>query len=197
MPSASGISPSRSAGPLPSATCARVDSLLLRTCGSCPYGPKPHTVFEPALLIAVREGRQLKALQRNFLEPRTARCTRKVTLGHPGHGAWQGRPAGTRLAIAEGFETAESFALLHDLPCWASLGARRLDQILLPERLTELVLACDRDAEGLRAAARAEGRYARDRLVIHHAPPPPPFKDWAQVLDAQLKREGASQGRYR
>src|SRR3546814_12431446 len=48
--------------------------------------------------------------------------------------------------------------------CWASLGARRLDQVLLPQSLTSLILAVDNDAEGERAAARATLRYARPGL---------------------------------
>lgn len=156
----------------------------------CPYRPRPWTTYHPALLIAVREGRTLVALQRVFLDPATARYTMKLMLGRPASGAWQGqgRP-GTALALAEGFETARAFTLLKDFSCWSPLGARRFDQIRLPDGISHLMLAHDNDAEGRRAADRAEARYARPGLLIERTPPPPAFKDWANVLEA-LRHDG-------
>ena len=151
----------------------------------CPYLPKPRTQYLPALLVAVREDRKLVAIQRIFLDTVTADYTRKVMLGTPLSGAWRGREAGNILAVAEGFETAAAFMRLHDLPCWASLGARRLDQLAVPANVTTLLIALDNDAEGRRAAAKAEERYIRPGLSIESAPPPESFKDWAKVLDAR------------
>lgn len=153
----------------------------------CPFLPKPKTVYRPALLIAVREIRQLVAIQRNFLDPVTAECARKVMLGVPGAGAWRGRAGGTTLAIAEGFETADAFTRINHIPCWASLGARRLDQLVIPPSITTLLIAEDNDPEGRRAAACAEEAYARPGLVIRREPPPPAFKDWAKLLDAHCR----------
>src|SRR3546814_18975180 len=70
--------------------------------------------------------------------------------------------------------------------CWASLGARRLDQVLLPQSLTSLILAVDNDAEGERAAARATLRYARPGLEITRMAPSG-VKDWAKVLEAAVE----------
>lgn len=151
----------------------------------CPYMPKPKTVFLPALLVAVRHHRKLMAIQRIFLDPATADYVRKVMLGMPGPGAWQGRAGGAILAIAEGFETADAFTRMNDIPCWASLGARRLDQLVIPAGVTTLLIAEDNDAEGRRAAADAEEHYARPGLTIEHAPPPAIYKDWAKALDAR------------
>ena len=150
----------------------------------CPYRPKPHTTYHPALLIAIREGRKLVALQRIFLDAATTYYTMKLTLGLPGQGAWQGqgRP-GSVLALAEGFETARAFTILNDFSCWSCLGARRFDQVRLPDSITHLMLAHDNDAEGRRAAGRAEERYARPGLFIERTPPEARFKDWAQALE--------------
>jgi len=153
----------------------------------CPYMPKPRTVFLPALLIAVREIRRLVAIQRIFLDPTTADYVRKVMLGTPGSGAWQGRGGGATLAIAEGFETADAFTRINAVPCWASLGARRLDQLVIPPHVDTLLIAEDNDLEGQRAADRSEERYARPGLTIRRAPPPSKFKDWAEVLDASTR----------
>ena len=159
----------------------------LRFHPRCPYRPKPWTTFHPALLVAVREGRRLTAIQRIFLDPETGQCRMKLMLGRPGQGAWQGGGHGSPcLALAEGFETARAFTLLQGLPCWASLGARRLDQILLPQHLTSLILAADNDAEGERAAGRATLRYARPDLEITRMVPPG-VKDWAKVLEAAVE----------
>ena len=164
----------------------------LRFHPHCPHGPRPNTRFKPAILVAVREGRTLVAVQRIFLDPQTGTCTGKVMLGVPGNGAWRGRGADDTLAIAEGFETAEAFALLNDIPCWASLGARRLDLLGIPEAVTTLMIAEDNDAEGRRAAARAQERYTRPGLAVRRAPPPTPFNDWAEVLDDWVRRGGGS-----
>ena len=161
----------------------------LRFHPRCPYRPRPFTLFLPALLVAVREGLRLTAIQRIFLDPETANYRMKMMLGRPARGAWQGSRAGQgTLALAEGFETAHAFTLLNDLPCWASLGARRLDQILLPSTIDRLILAIDNDAEGRRAAAKAEEGYARPGLVIERKPPPTGYKDWAKVLETGGRR---------
>lgn len=155
----------------------------------CPYLPRPQTVFEPALLVAVRENGRLVALQRIFLLPDGSHYTRKLMLGEPASGAWQGGAGGSSLAIAEGFETAAAFTRLRNIPCWASLGARRLDLLTLPQNITTLFIAEDNDFEGRRAAEKASARYIRPGLAIHRAPPPAVFNDWANALDAQA--EGA------
>ncbi|QWT16706.1 DUF7146 domain-containing protein [Sphingobium xenophagum] len=158
----------------------------LRFHPRCPYRPRPWTTFHPALLVAVREGRTLVAIQRIFLDPATARYRMKLMLGRPARGAWQGGgQGGTVLALAEGFETAQAFTILKTLPCWASLGARRFDLVRLPDHISHLILAVDNDAEGYRAADRAETVYVRPDLHVERMPPPAGFKDWAKVLEAR------------
>lgn len=158
----------------------------LRFHPRCPYRPKPWTTYHPALLVAVREGLRLTAVQRIFLDPSTARYRMKLMLGRPARGAWRGGGQGRGiLALAEGFETARAFTMLRELPCWASLGAKRLDQILLPPGLTSLILAVDNDAEGERAADRATARYSRPGLTIAREAPAG-HKDWAEALEAAI-----------
>lgn len=153
----------------------------------CPYLPKPNTLFLPTLLIAVRELRKLVAIQRIILDEKTADYVRKVMLGTPQSGAWRGRAGGATLAIAEGFETADAFWRLNGVPCWASLGARRLSQLIIPPGVATLLIAEDNDPEGRRAGAQAEEHYARSGLLIRRSPPPSQFKDWAKALDAKLR----------
>lgn len=163
----------------------------IRYLARCPHGPRPRTIFEPALLVAVREGKALQAVQRIFLEPGHARHKSKAMLGRMARGAWQGRRSGAVLALAEGFETAAAFSQLTGLSCWASLGAWRLDRIALPAEIREIVIAEDNDAEGARAAARAYAYYASIGLDVRRFPPPHRHNDWADVLeDADGKGRG-------
>src|SRR3546814_18633939 len=75
------------------------------------------------MLVAVREGPRLTAIQRIFLDAQTASYSMKLMLGRPARGAWQGGGAGQRtLALAEGFDTARAFTILNEIPCWATLG---------------------------------------------------------------------------
>lgn len=153
----------------------------------CAYRPRPHTVYLPALLVAVREGRRLTAVQRIFLDPKTGLYTHKRMLGLPAQGAWQGSRVSDTLAIAEGFETAWAYTLLHEIPCWASLGADRLDQLLIPDTVEKLILAEDNDSPGLLAGNKAEKRYRRPGLQIVRHPPAPPFDDWANILAHRVR----------
>src|SRR3546814_15243537 len=43
----------------------------------CPYRPRPWTLFLPAMLVAVREGPRLTAIQRIFLDAQTASYSMK------------------------------------------------------------------------------------------------------------------------
>lgn len=157
----------------------------------CPHLPKPDTVFKPALLVAVREALRLVGVQRIFLDPATARYTEKATLGTIGFGSWRGGGLGPTIGLAEGFETARAWSLLHDLPCWATLGSRRFDLVTIPDSVTTLILAGDNDLAGRRAVNRASGRYAGDNRVIR-ADFPKGFNDWAAALEA---RESGGGGR--
>ena len=78
-----------------------------------------------------------------------------VRLGEPKHG---------RLLVGEGIETTAAAMALFDLPGFAAIGTGGLRAIDLPEHVIDVVIAADRDAGGLQAAAalarrlEAEGR---------------------------------------
>ena len=148
----------------------------------CPWGPKPSTRFLPALIVAVREGSHLRAIQRIFLDTTNGGYLDKVMLGAPAAGAWQGGRAGETLAIAEGFETAAAFTQINCIPCWATLGAARLDRIQIPSNVTRLIIAEDNDPEGRRARSKAWRAYRERGLALARMPPPEQYGDWADVL---------------
>jgi hypothetical protein len=156
----------------------------------CPHGPKPVTKLKPALMVSVRAGLILTAIQRIFLDPKTGNYTEKVMLGSPGQGAWQGAAPASSIALAESFEDAAAFMQMGLGPCWTSLGAGRLHLIGFPDLVREVVIAEDNDAEGRRAALRAWSAYRERGLRVRRVKPPEPHKDWAQVNAArQIKEE--------
>src|SRR3546814_14868840 len=110
----------------------------------------------------------------------------KLMLGRPARGAWQGGGAGQgTLALAEGFETARAFTILNEIPCWATMGARRFDQINLPSSIERLILAIDNDAEGRHGATKAEESYARPGLSPAREHPKADFNDRPKTLETR------------
>ncbi|MGE4404377.1 DUF7146 domain-containing protein [Pseudomonas sp.] len=151
----------------------------------CPHKPKPHTEYKPAVLVAVRERLQLTAIQRIFLDPRTAFRTEKVMLGRPGQGAWSPPLNGARtLALAESMEDAAAFTAMHGIVCWSSLGAERLHLLSVPSQIDELIIAEDNNPPGRAGAQRAVDAYRREGLKMTRRSPEP-FEDWAEAIQAQ------------
>jgi len=154
----------------------------------CPFRPKPLTQFLPALLVAVRQGQEITAIQRILLDPSTCWHRGKFLLGKPGMGAWKQPHDGASLALAESVEDAAAYSKLHGIACWSSLGARRLPLLQLPHTLTTLILAEDNDAEGRAAAAKAAAAYERPGLTVLRQSPRP-HKDWAAANAPTAPRE--------
>lgn len=158
----------------------------------CPHGAKPHTVFKPALLIAAREAYRLVAVQRIFLDKDTTGYTAKASLGTLGAGVWQGGGLAATIGLAEGFETATAWSRLHNMPCWATFGSKRLDLAQIPDSVTKLILVGDNDLPGRRAVARSYRRYSCPNRTIRDSYPRG-FKDWAEALEAR-ERGGEGKG---
>lgn len=154
----------------------------------CPLGPKPRTRYLPALLVALREGLELKAVQRIFFDADTARCSVKMLLGKPGRATWRAGGSARPLALAEGFEDAAAFTKLTGIRCWAALGAERLPLLRLPDDLDHLILAPDHDRAGRLAARKAQAAYRRPGLTIETRYPSP-FKDWAAMNERLIERD--------
>lgn len=93
-------------------------------------------------------------------------------------------PAGADLAVAEGIETALSFAHLHGLPTWAALSTAGLRTFDPPATVRRLTIAADGDDAGAEAAEDLARRCARrcDVAIV----PAPSGSDWNDVL-----REGS------
>lgn len=153
----------------------------LRYHARCPFGRKPNTVFRPALLVAVREGTKLRAIQRIALGPGGLSQKGKYMLGRPGMAAWSPILKGSSLALAESMEDAAAYTKLKGIPCWSTLGAERLPLVRIPDGVATLVIAEDNNRVGrLAALAAIAAHEAPDRRVLRD-PPPRAAADWAEV----------------
>lgn len=154
----------------------------LRYHPRCPRGQGRLALFEPALLVAMRKAGEVAAIQRVFLDPKSAHCTEKRVLGQAMGAAWTNGAAGNTIGICEGFETAAAYTSLTGIQAWATMGARRLHQVEIPGHVETLILLADNDAEGRRARDRAAEAYRRPGLAIETEWPPGRMNDWAQLL---------------
>jgi hypothetical protein len=167
-----------------------VDLPDLRFHPRCPFGRKPKTAFRPAILVAVRTGHRMTAIQRIRLTDDGTWHDGKFMLGKPGRGAWAPAFNGTVLAIAEGMEDAASYTLIRGRPCWATLGNERLALITVPSRVTELYLAEDNDGPGRKSGLVALKAHGVPGRRITRDPPSSEHRDWAEVQE----EEGVSKG---
>ena len=158
-----------------------VDLDDLRFHPRCPFGRKPKTIFRPAVLVAVRTGHKITAIQRIRLTEDGKWHDGKFMLGKPGQGAWAPRFEGNVLAIAEGMEDAASYTLIKGIPCWAALGAERLTLIKVPEHIGKLYIAEDNDGPGRCAATSAANLQKTPKRQSIRDAPPSRYRDWAEV----------------
>ncbi|HTO78648.1 MAG TPA: toprim domain-containing protein [Methylocystis sp.] len=154
-----------------------------------PSYPYSAGAFLPCLVAAVQvPSREIVAVQLTFLEPSGAR---KADVGEPrrcigplGAGALRLAPAARHIGLAEGLETAWAAMLLHGLPVWAVLGAKRYLKVALPEAVERVTIFADNDAPGLSQAEKF--REARRRPEVGIVTPEPRFDDFATQWRARL-----------
>jgi hypothetical protein len=109
----------------------------------------------------------------------------KMSLGPIAGGAIRLAPIGPHgdLAIAEGIETALSFAQLTGAPTWAAVSAGGIESLILPPEVKFIGIATDSDPTGIRAAQRAARRWAAEGRRVRIAQPPAGM-DFNDVLRA-------------
>lgn len=164
------------------------DSPELRYHPRTPHGPKPFTLFRPALVAAIRDETGLVGVHRTFLDivrgQVSSRPVARGGLGPFGRGAVRLGGIAAGLGLAEGIETALSASALFGMPCWATLGTERFALIDLPAEVSELHLFLDNDAGGRRAEALAREAYGAVLPIEPHYPPNL-GDDWNDVLRAR------------
>jgi Toprim domain len=96
-------------------------------------------------------------------------------------------PVEGRIAIAEGIETALSFAQLYSVPVWAVLSAFNLAEISPPSDITSVVIAADNDPAGLKFANKAAQRFLREGRHCEIVFPEVRGMDWNDILVKRLR----------
>ena len=139
----------------------------------------------PALVAGAQDVRgRFLGIQRTYLDgPHKATVDPvRASLGSLARGAVRLREAHDgALLVGEGVESTAAAVRVLDWRsgAWATLGTSGLRAVVLPESVRRVVVAADRDAGGLRAAAAlAERLEAEGRRVTIEAPPCGDFADW-------------------
>ena len=81
-------------------------------------------------------------------------------------------PAGPKVAVAEGIETALSVQQAAGLTTWAALSTSGIRSLVLPPQVREVVLCPDADDAGERAAQAAAERFTAEGRAVSIAKPP-------------------------
>lgn len=89
-------------------------------------------------------------------------------------------PAADQLSVAEGIETALSFAVLTGKPTWSCLSTAGLEAFEIPPGVEDLTIAADGDEPGMKSARALAVRAQRQCNVI--LAPAPDGQDWNDVL---------------
>ena len=135
---------------------------------------EPYASF-PCLVACVQDcaGRFL-GIQRTYLEGPDKAPLQPVraSLGRLTGGAVRlAEPTDGVLLVGEGIESTAAAMQRFQVPGWAALGTAGLCALVVPDAIREVVIAADRDAPGLEAAAAlAERLEAEGRRVTIVAP---------------------------
>jgi putative DNA primase/helicase len=97
------------------------------------------------------------------------------------------------LAVAEGIETALAARVGSGLPCWAAVSAWGLQNIVLPESVTDAYVMGDNDISGTgqRAAHALARRMQEEERQVRVEIPSRPGDDWLDVLNERQRIEVA------
>ena len=127
----------------------------------------PSSLDLPAMIagVSVWPEVSVRAVHRTYLDVlRPAKAgvePAKMMLGPCSRGAVRLAPHGERLALSEGIETGLAFQEATAIPTWACLSTSGLRSIVVPPDV-EIVIAADRDVDGIRAAESATDRLTSE-----------------------------------
>jgi len=160
-----------------------------------PSALHPNKSRLPAMRAIVRDvAGSIVALHSTFLRPdgrgKADVDPARTTLGRTRGGAVRLFPAGKRLILGEGIETALAAAELLKAPAWAALSAGNLAGAVIPPRdVREVIVAVDNDVPGRRAANEAVARLRQMGFAVKVALPDAVGDDFNDVL---IRRRQAS-----
>jgi putative DNA primase/helicase len=94
--------------------------------------------------------------------------------------------AGDSMGIGEGLETCIAAAIIHKISVWSALNTTLLSKFTPPVDIKRLLVFADRDEAGLMAACKLLERL-QGQVRVEIRTPPPPAKDWADVLEQRCR----------
>lgn len=114
-------------------------------------------------------------------------------FGSPRGGVVQlsARPPEGVLAVAEGIETALSFAQLYGVAAWSCMNARGLASFNPPQSVQSLLIGADNDMAGREAARKLADRL-RFRCATATYLPPNEGDDWNDFLMTDMKETASN-----
>ena len=148
----------------------------------CPKGKGHALQFLPAMLVGVFRRGNLIAIQRLFLDRHTGHRTARMMLGNSRGGTWPSRMAGSRMTIAEGFESACAYWQVTGRPAGTCFGARNFAGFDVPEGKDAITLLPDNDDEGTAQAEHAVAVRRSQGIDASIEPCPVAAGDWADLL---------------
>lgn len=172
-------------------TYLRGRGLTLAIPGTLRFARLPHAgtrLVLPAMVAGVAHwpSREVVGVHRTFLamsgETKAPVTSAKMMLGRIAGGAVRLAPAGERLAVAEGIESALSVQQATGIPSWAALSASGLERLVLPPVAQDIVIAADRDEVGIASAERAARRWVLEGRRVRIALPPGGLNDFNDAL---------------
>lgn len=99
--------------------------------------------------------------------------------------------SGSRLAVAEGLETALSVYLDTVWPVWSTVSAGGMERLIVPSHVGEVLIAADNDptGAGINAARKLAKRLQGEGKRVRIALPPAISQDWNDVMKAARNDE--------
>lgn len=147
----------------------------------CPKGKGPALQFQPALLVGVFQRRNLIAIQRLFLDRKTGERTARMMLGNSRGGTWPSRFTGSRMIIAEGFESACAYWQVTGRSAGTCFGASNFAGFDVSNG-KDVTLLPDNDDEGRALADHAVSVRQSQGIDASIQACPAEVGDWADLL---------------
>ena len=135
-------------------------------------------LYLPCMIAAIAQwpSCEIVAIHRTYLRAdgkgKAGVSKQKMMLGPVGGGAVRLSPHGPTLVVAEGIETAMTVLQETKHPVWAALSKGGIENLILPDDVTEVTIAADHDEPGLEAANKAARKWTAAGRKVRIAKPP-------------------------
>ena len=135
-------------------------------------------LYLPCMIAAIARwpSCEIVAVHRTFLkangEGKAPVSSPKKMLGPVAGGAVRLASHGPTLIVAEGIETAMTLLQETEYPVWAALSKGGIENLILPDDVTEVIIAADHDEPGLAAANKAARKWTAEGRKVRIAKPP-------------------------